>query len=108
MVVGVTIPHDQIRVTFAYPWEGMLLLGTTDTPYEGDPAEVTATRTTSTPCSAEAGVAVDTSLLRPDRVLATYAGLRVLPRNDGSTVDARRETAILVGRAGCSRSPAAS
>ena len=35
-----------------------------------------------------------------DRVLATYAGLRVLPRTDGSTVDARRETAILVGSGG--------
>ena len=33
-------------------------------------------------------------------MLATYAGLRVLPRNDGSTVDARRETAILVGKGG--------
>ena len=37
---ALTIPHDQVRVTFAYPWEGMLLLGTTDTPYEGDPADV--------------------------------------------------------------------
>ena len=40
---ALTIPHDQVRVTFAYPWEGLLLLGTTDTPYEGDPAEVAAT-----------------------------------------------------------------
>ena len=40
---ALTIPHDQVRVTFAYPWEGMLLLGTTDTPYDGDPADVVAT-----------------------------------------------------------------
>ena len=39
-------------------------------------------------------------LLRRDRVLSTYAGLRVLAASDGSTVDARRETAILVGRGG--------
>ncbi len=97
---ALTIPHDQIRVTFAYPWEGMLLLGTTDTPYEGDPAEVTATEDDIDTVLAEAGVAVDAAVLRRDRVLATYAGLRVLPRNDGSTVDARRETAILVGRGG--------
>ena len=32
---ALTIPHDQVRVTFAYPWEGMLLLGTTDTPVRG-------------------------------------------------------------------------
>ena len=56
---ALTIPHDQIRVTFAYPWEGMLLLGTTDTPYEGDPAEVTATEDDIDTVLAEAGVAVD-------------------------------------------------
>ena len=36
---ALTIPHDSVRVTFAYPWQGMLLLGTTDTLYEGDPSE---------------------------------------------------------------------
>ncbi len=97
---ALTIPHDKIRVTFAYPWEGTLLLGTTDTPYEGDPADVTATPEDVDTVLAEAAVAVDASALRPDRVLATYAGLRVLPLNDGSTVDARRETAILVGSGG--------
>jgi glycerol-3-phosphate dehydrogenase len=97
---ALTIPHDQIRVTFAYPWEGTLLLGTTDTPYEGDPADVTATDDDIDTVLAEAAVAVDGAVLRRDRVLATYAGLRVLPLSDGSTVDARRETAILVGRGG--------
>src|SRR4029079_19038657 len=28
---ALTIPHDRVRVSFAVPWEGMLLLGTTDT-----------------------------------------------------------------------------
>ncbi|TMM14422.1 MAG: FAD-dependent oxidoreductase, partial [Actinobacteria bacterium] len=28
---AVTIPHDKVRVSFAVPWEGALLLGTTDT-----------------------------------------------------------------------------
>ena len=40
---ALTIPHDTVRVSFAVPWEGMLLLGTTDTLYEGDPGDVTAT-----------------------------------------------------------------
>jgi glycerol-3-phosphate dehydrogenase len=97
---ALTIPHDQVRVTFAYAWEGMLLLGTTDTPYEGDPADVAATEEDIDTVLSEAGVAVDAAVLGRDRVLATYAGLRVLPRTDGSTVDARRETAILVGRGG--------
>ena len=97
---ALTIPHDQVRVTFAYPWEGMLLLGTTDTPYEGDPAAVTATDGDVDRVLAEAAVAVDSHLLQRANVLSTYAGLRVLPRSDGSTVDARRETAFLVGKGG--------
>ncbi len=56
----------------------MLLLGTTDTPYEGDPADVTATDDDIDTVLAEAAVAVDGAVLRRDRVLATYAGLRVL------------------------------
>ena len=28
---ALTIPHDKVRVSFAVPWEGVLLLGTTDT-----------------------------------------------------------------------------
>ena len=97
---ALTIPHDQVRVTFAYPWEGMLLLGTTDTPYDGDPADVAATDEDVDQVLAEAGVAVDHALLARERVLSTYAGLRVLPRSDGSTVDARRETAFLLGKGG--------
>ncbi len=97
---ALTIPHDQVRVTFAYPWEGTLLLGTTDTLYEGDPATVVATDDDVDLVLAEAGVAVDPSLLRKERVLTTYAGLRVLPPDAGSTVDARRETAFLAGRGG--------
>lgn len=97
---ALTIPHDQVRVTFAYPWEGMLLLGTTDTPYEGDPADVTATDEDVDSVLDEAGTAVDPALLGKERVLCTYAGLRVLPRSDGSTVDARRETAFLPGKGG--------
>jgi len=37
---ALTIPQDDVRVTFAVPWSGMLLLGTTDSPHEGDPADV--------------------------------------------------------------------
>ncbi len=97
---ALTIPHDEVRVTFAYPWEGTLLLGTTDTLYEGDPADVAATDADVETVLSEAAVAVDPSLLRKETVLTTFAGLRVLPKSDGSTVDARRETAFLVGRGG--------
>ena len=98
---ALTIPHDQIRVTFAYPWEGMLLLGTTDTPYEGDPADVTATDEDVDTVLAEAAVAVD-GAAAATRIVCwpPTQGCACLPLSDGSTVDARRETAILVGRGG--------
>ncbi len=58
---ALTIPHDQVRVTFAYPWEGMLLLGTTDTLYEGNPEDVAATDEDVDRILGEAGVAVEAS-----------------------------------------------
>jgi glycerol-3-phosphate dehydrogenase len=48
----------------------------------------------------EAGVALDSSLLRRDRVLSAFAGLRVLPQGGRDTASARRETLLLPGPAG--------
>jgi glycerol-3-phosphate dehydrogenase len=97
---ALTIPHDKVRVTFAYPWEGLLLLGTTDTEYEGDPSAVSATEADVDQVLAEAGVAVDAPLLRRERVLSAFAGLRVLPQADTTTADSRRETVFLQGKGG--------
>jgi glycerol-3-phosphate dehydrogenase len=97
---AVTIPHDKVRVSFAVPWEGMLLVGTTDELYEGDPDAVVATDDDVRRILAEAAVALDPALLRPDAVRARFAGLRVLPGTGGSTAGARRETLFLVGPSG--------
>jgi glycerol-3-phosphate dehydrogenase len=97
---ALTIPHDKVRVTFAVPWQGMLLLGTTDEPYEGEPDEVSVEPTDVTQVLAEAAVAVDPSLLGAERVRATYAGLRVLPGAAGPTTSARRETVYTRGSHG--------
>jgi glycerol-3-phosphate dehydrogenase len=94
------IPHDRVRVSFAVPWEGMLLLGTTDTLYEGDPGDVTATQGEVEQILAEAAVALDGSALRPEAVRSTFAGLRVLPGVEGATASARRETVFLRGPRG--------
>jgi glycerol-3-phosphate dehydrogenase len=98
--VALTIPHDKVRVSFAVPWEGMLLLGTTDTLHEGEPRAVEATEADVDQILAEAAVAVDPDLLRPDAVRSTFAGLRVLPRGDGPTARAPRETVYLRGPSG--------
>jgi glycerol-3-phosphate dehydrogenase len=97
---ALTIPHDRVRVSFAVPWEGMLLLGTTDELYEGDPDDVAATDGDVARVLDEASVAVDPALLRAEAVRSRFAGLRVLPGVEGSTESARRETVFLRGRAG--------
>lgn len=97
---ALTVPHDKVRVSFAVPWEGMLLLGTTDELYEGDPGAVAATEEDVRRILDEAAVAVDPALLRPENVRARFAGLRVLPDAGGSTAWARRETVFLRGPGG--------
>lgn len=97
---ALTIPHDKIRVSFAVPWEGMLLLGTTDTPYESDPDELAASEDDVRTVLAEAAVALDPEAVQAGAVRSTSAGLRVLPTVRGPTTRARRETVLLLGPAG--------
>ena len=97
---ALTIPHDKVRVSFAVPWEDMLLLGTTDRLYEGEPGAVEATDEDVEQIFEEASVAVDPSLLGRERIRSTFAGLRVLPSGDGSTASARRETVFHCGTGG--------
>jgi glycerol-3-phosphate dehydrogenase len=93
---ALTIPHDKVRVSFAVPWEGMLLLGTTDTEYTGPPGDVSVSDTDVAQVLDEARVALDT--IGPPR--ATFAGLRVLPGGDGGTASAKRETVFSTGPTG--------
>jgi glycerol-3-phosphate dehydrogenase len=97
---ALTIAQDDIRVTFAVPWSGMLLLGTTDSPHEGDPADVAVGPDDAKQILAEAAVALDSDLVAPDRVRAAYAGLRVLPAGAGEIVSARRETVFTRSKGG--------
>jgi glycerol-3-phosphate dehydrogenase len=93
---ALTIPHDKVRVSFAVPWEGMLLLGTTDTLHDGEPETVAVTDADVEQVLVEAGVAV--TGIGPVR--ATFCGLRVLPVGDGGTANARRETVFSTGPSG--------
>ncbi len=97
---ALTIPQDRVRVTFAVPWYGMLLLGTTDSEYDGDPGTVAAEPADVAEILAEAAVALDPALVRPERVRASFAGLRVLPAGEGESVSARRETVYTTGPSG--------
>jgi glycerol-3-phosphate dehydrogenase len=93
---ALTIPHDKVRVSFAVPWEGMLLLGTTDTEFDGDPEDLSVSDADVQQVLAEAAMGAD-GLGEPR---ATFAGLRVLPGGDGSTANAKRETVFSTGPSG--------
>jgi glycerol-3-phosphate dehydrogenase len=93
---ALTIPHDKVRVSFAVPWEGKLLLGTTDTLHEGEPEEAHVTDDDVRTVLAEAAVGV-TGI---GRVRASFCGLRALPGGPGATANARRETVYTQGSAG--------
>ena len=88
------------RTSFAAPWRGTLLVGTTDTEYDGDPGQAGVDE--GDIAELLGGVA---ELLPPERVersriLSAWAGLRVLPRGDGDTRIAPREHLLSVGPLG--------
>lgn len=93
-------PIDKYRITFALPWEDMLLLGTTDEAYEGDPAEVAVGDRDIEQILDEAAFSVRDQQLRRDLITYAFAGLRVLPGGPGDTAKARRETVVTEGRGG--------
>ena len=97
---ALTIPQDDVRVSFAVPWAGSLLLGTTDEPFEAEPDLLEPTEADVRQVLHEAGRAVEAEVVAPERVHFTFAGLRVLPRTEGQTAQARRETVIDRGPAG--------
>jgi glycerol-3-phosphate dehydrogenase len=97
---ALTVVQDAVRVTLAVPWQGMLLLGTTDSSYAGDPADAGSGAEDVAQILAEAAVALDPALLSAERVCAVYAGLRVLPLGAGGSVTAKRETVFTRGRGG--------
>src|ERR1700736_4720236 len=97
---AITTPLEGGRVSFAIPWEGMLLLGTTDTDYEADPAAVKAEPEDVDEILSEASASLPSEVLARDRIRYTFAGLRVLARSEGSTAETPREEVIRVGPAG--------
>jgi glycerol-3-phosphate dehydrogenase len=96
MDTALAIPIDDTRVAFALPWEGMLVLGTTDTPAET--AELTDEDEAQ--ILEEAARALPPELLARDAVRARFAGLRVLPQTSHATAEARREVTLTRGQLG--------
>ncbi|MCY9785456.1 glycerol-3-phosphate dehydrogenase/oxidase [Nocardiopsis sp. EMB25] len=97
---ALTIPVDKYRVSFAIPWEGRLLLGTTDEEFTGDPADVGVVPGDIDQILGEASLGIDAPYLNPDNITYSFAGLRVLPGGPGGTSSAKRETVVTQGRGG--------
>ncbi|WP_328772768.1 glycerol-3-phosphate dehydrogenase/oxidase [Streptomyces sp. NBC_00286] len=93
-------PIDKYRITFALPWEDMLLLGTTDEAYEGDPADVAVNEKDIAQILDEAAFSIRDQQLSRDLITYSFAGLRVLPGGPGDTSKARRETVVTEGAGG--------
>ena len=80
------------RAVFIMPWKGHTLVGTTELPYDGDPAEVSPT---------EAEVVYLQETLadhfpgRSTEVTEAWAGLRVLPRGEGEAFDRPRDVTLV-------------
>ncbi|MDQ7011826.1 MAG: FAD-dependent oxidoreductase [Mariprofundaceae bacterium] len=89
-VVYVEAPRDR-RVVLFMPWHGYTLIGTTETIYTGNPAEVH-------PHSGEIEYLLETlHHYFPDcvaEVRESFAGLRVLPKAEGAAFERSRETMI--------------
>lgn len=85
-------PRDR-RAVFTIPWKGRTLVGTTETPFKGDPRDVRAT-------DAEVAYLVETFARyfprRARKVVDAWAGLRVLPKGPGTAFDRPRETTLVV------------
>jgi glycerol-3-phosphate dehydrogenase len=97
---ALAVPIERGRVAFAVPWEGVLLVGTTDTEYEGDPDAVRVEARDVDTLLREAELGLPSELLARERVLYAFAGLRVLPRVAGDTARVPRDEVVSVGSGG--------
>jgi glycerol-3-phosphate dehydrogenase len=91
-------PRDG-RAVFVMPWRGQTLVGTTEVRFQGDPAKVAPT---ATELRYLQGVARQyfPRLRTPgaDRIVASFAGLRVLPGGEGHAFHRSRETLLIPDR----------
>jgi glycerol-3-phosphate dehydrogenase len=90
-------PRDG-RPVFVMPWQGRVLIGTTETPFTGDPGAVR-------PLEGEIDYLFETLAHHfptgaVDRrgIASAFAGLRVLPRGQGSAFARTRESIFLTDR----------
>ncbi|MFS8102378.1 glycerol-3-phosphate dehydrogenase [Lentzea alba] len=91
---GGLITRTEKSVLFVIPWGPYWIVGTTDTPYDGDPAAVSATSEDVSYILDHVNAVLRTPL-SVDDVVGTYAGLRpLLDGASGDTAKLSREHAV--------------
>ena len=90
---------DDSRSAFAVPWQGLLLVGATDTPADGPSTPVPSAQEVETLLGWFRDV-LPREILRADRVVSSFAGLRVLPPGRVGTTRASRRHLIDVAPSG--------
>ncbi len=97
---GVAVSMEGGQHLYAVPCEGRILLGTTEQEYGGDPADVAAEPDDISYLLQRAEQFLRPEILHRERVVSAFAGLRVLPRGEGATLDASRDHLLSVGPGG--------
>lgn len=95
-VFYVEAPQDR-RAVFVMPWQGRTLIGTTETLFQGDPADVKPTA-----AEREYLLAIWRHYFPDsgDTVIDSFAGLRVLPRSEKSVFNRARDTVFQASHPG--------
>jgi glycerol-3-phosphate dehydrogenase len=84
------------RMFFVIPWRGFSLVGTTDTDFEGDLDRLAATREEVRYLLTETQRVFPTARVREDEITYTYAGVRPLTFEEGTSASAvSREHKVL-------------
>jgi glycerol-3-phosphate dehydrogenase len=97
---AIAVSLDEGQHLYAVPCEDRILLGTTEQEYHGDPAGVAAEHEDVSYLLEIANQFLCPEMLRSERVVSAFAGLRVLPRGEEATLHASRDHLLSVGPGG--------
>jgi glycerol-3-phosphate dehydrogenase len=97
---GLAVSLSGNRASFALPWYGALLVGVTDTPHEDEAETAAVTQVDLDSVLGGLDGVLPPELLRHERILNAFAGLRVLPAGSEETHNAAREHVVERGRTG--------
>lgn len=101
--VVVQAPGDSRRILFVVPWGTRTYVGTTDTPYEGDPRGCGVVEQEELELLSTIRRVMPNARLEPDAIISTWAGVRPLVRPEGvvgDSVELSRKHRIVHGESG--------